>query len=224
MIRPLLILLVIFLQVACAPPQKPTFHFTGQDVVDRSGGLIVIGEPALDRIFVAHYFGEFRVQLPYATDWVFQPVSPPLDYLKASSPSQGLHVTIRSYDPGRDRTGAWPPVEPESYLRDEILVNVATGFRRRFGVELDDVRVSNQSARPVLEYDLVISEPASGGGAIEISQHNLWAMRQRESDGVVLDLHVSVTVPVEEAGGADLMRLHRELAEMIGEGFIIHTP
>lgn len=215
--RLLLIALVLSLQVACTPPQKSPLRFTGEDLADMSSGLIVIGEPALDMIFVANYLGEFRLTLPYATDWVFQPVRSREQFVNANSQSQNLIVTVQSYQPGNR-------IDPANYLQNEILTNVTDGFRRRFGVEPENVQLSDRGGRPVLEYDLVVRDSAGGGAPIEVSQHNLWAMLQRDTDGVILDFHVSVTVPVEEAGGADLQRFHGELAKMMGADFAIQRP
>lgn len=211
--RTLLILLVLCLQVACVPQQRPQIYFTGKDVSDTSSGLIVIGDPSRDRIIAANYFGEFRVDLPYATDWVFRPGQSREQLLHANSPSLDLIVTVQSYQPGLR-------VDPERYLRDEILANTAAGFQRRFGAEPRNVRVSSQGGRPVLEYDIVANGSMFGAAPMEISQHNLWAMLQRDSDDVVLDLHVSTTVPISDAGDVGLARLHTDLAEMMATGFV----
>lgn len=215
----LLVLLALCLLAACASPQhsaasrqNSAIPFTGKDVADPASGLIVIADQPRERILVANHFGEFRLELPYATDWVFQPVRSREQFVNANSQSQNLIVTVQSYQPGNR-------VDPANYLQNEILANVTDGLQRRFGVEPENVELSNRGGRPVLEYDLTVSDSTAGGAALEVSQHNLWAMLQRHSDGVVLDLHVSTTVPASQAGDAGLARFHDRLAEMMGADF-----
>ena len=205
------LLLAVSLQAGCVASPGQGSVFAGQDVRDFANGLIVLGDQPNDRIRVGHNAGEFRLDLPYATDWGFQPTNPerPLD---ARSQSLGLIVTVQLYQPGRR-------VDPLRYLREGILANTTAGIEGETGVEPRNVRISDHRGHPVLEYDLDVSETLADGTVMAASQHNLRAVRQRDSDDVVIDLHISTTVPAAQATDASLLRLRDQVAEMMGAGF-----
>lgn len=206
-----LILLVLGLQGGCFASQGQGAMFAGQDVRDAANGLIVLGDQPNDRIRVGHIAGEFRLDLPYATDWAFQPTSPERP-LHASSQSLGLIATVQLHQPGRR-------VDPLRHLREDILARTTAGVREQLGVAPRNVRISDRRGHPVLEYDLEVSQFSIHGTEFAVSQHNLWATRQRDSDDVVIDLHIFTTVPAPQAGDADLLRLQDQVAEMMGAGF-----
>lgn len=209
-----MILLAFGLLLGCVDPQGQRSAFTGEDLRDPANGLMVFGDRPNDRIVVGHSVGEFRLDLPYATDWVFEPTGPERP-LHASSRSLGLIVTVRLDQPGRR-------IDPLRYLRDDILANTTAEIRQKSGVEPRNVRTSDRRGHPVLEYDLEFSDIAADGTQLTVSQHNLWAVRQRDSDDVVIELRISTTVPAQQAGDAKLLRLQDQLAEMMGAGFEVH--
>lgn len=200
-----------FLLAGCVDPQRPGSAFTGEDLRDFANGLMVFGDQPNDRIVVGHSVGEFRLDLPYATDWIFEPTDPDRP-LHASSQSRGLTVTVELHQPGRR-------IDPLRYLRDDILAGKVADFRQQSAAEPHNVRVSDHRGHPVLEYDLEINDMAADGGELTVLRHNLWAIRQRDSDDVVINLHISTTVPVPRARDADLLQLQDQVAQMMGAGF-----
>lgn len=203
------LLAAVGILAGCVAPRETVF--AGQDFQDLANGLIVLGDQPNDRIRVGHNVGEFRLDLPYATDWTFQP-SMPERPLHARSQSLGLIVTVQLHQPGRR-------LDPLRYLRENVLANKLPGGDQQPAAPPRNLRISDHRGHPVLQYDLDVSETLADGTVMAASQHNLRAVRQRDSDDVVIDLHITTAVPAAQAADAGLLRLQDQVAEMMGPGF-----
>ena len=120
------------------------FRFTGQDVSDPEGYLIIRGEREESRILVSSLKYRCSIILPYAEDWVV---------------TSGLFHEIRA---GSVQNGFWARVDivscertpdPEAYLRNEVLKEARTrldGDAKRAIIR--NATIERIGGNPVLEY------------------------------------------------------------------------
>jgi len=148
--NPRVVVPVLLALASCTSPELVELRFTGHDVSDPKGHLILQGDKAQGRIRLRAPKDRYELSVPYAEDWRFTTTervhgSGPLLALQAASSEQGFYVRLTIVEsPGH-------AVDREAYLREEVLKDLKSRVTANGQFDLDRPVLERVDGEPVLD-------------------------------------------------------------------------
>lgn len=180
--RRLSLLPLLLLAISCG--ETLPLRFAGKDLLDESSGLMVTGNKSEVHILVTNLKYGCAVALPYAEDWTFEPTEKKPIF--GFSEALGMMVTIQTFQPGKK-------VDEEAFLKSDYLEPIRARNEQR-GTPVIDIEIIRPDPGPSAHRILEYRHDGVKGPDGSYTQVNFWSFRQRESDNLVYEIHLSKMV------------------------------
>lgn len=177
--RRLALLPLLLLAISCG--ETLPLRFAGQDLLDEPSGLMVTGKKSEVHILVSNLKHGCSVALPYAEDWTFEPTEKKPIF--GFSDALGMAVTVQTFQPGKK-------VEEEAFLKSDYLEPIRARCEKA-GMPALDIAISKPDPDPAASRILEYRHERLEGALGSFDQLHFWSFRQRASDNLVYEIHVS---------------------------------